>query len=63
MRIGEIMEILIRIKDDYSYGDYRKEAVEETCNLLSKLPRMEEATEYEPACGQIKDCNKKDAQR
>lgn len=52
MRIGEIMEILIRIKDDYSYGDYRKEAVEETCNLLSKLPRMEEATEYEPAYGQ-----------
>lgn len=48
MKIGEIVEILIRIKDDYNYGDYRKEALEETCNLLSKLPRMEEATGYEP---------------
>lgn len=48
MKIGEIVEILIRVKDDYGYGDFRKEAVEEACNLLDKLPRMEEATEYEP---------------
>lgn len=48
MKIGEIVEILIRVKDDYAYGDYRHEAAEQACNLLNKLPRMEEATEYEP---------------
>lgn len=48
MIIGEIVEILIREKDNYSFGDYRKEALEEACNLLDKLPRMEEATTYEP---------------
>lgn len=47
MRIGEIVEILIRIKDDYTFGDVRKEAVEEACNLLDKLPAQEEATTYE----------------
>lgn len=45
---GEVVEILIRVKDDYGYFDYRRQAVEEACNLLDKLPRMEEAREYEP---------------
>lgn len=48
MKIGEIVEILIRIKDNYGFGDCRKEAIEEACNLLDKLPQMEEADEYEP---------------
>lgn len=48
MKIGEITEILIRTKDDYSYEDYRRQAIEETCNLLGRMPRMEEATTYEP---------------
>ena len=48
MKIGEITEILIRIKDDYGFGDYRKEAVEEACNLLDRLPAGEEAISYEP---------------
>lgn len=48
MKIGEIVEILIRIKDNYGYSDYRREALEETCNLLDKMPRMEEAKDYEP---------------
>ena len=48
MKIGEIVEILIRAKDNYTYGDYRKQAIEEACNLLDRLPRMEEATTYEP---------------
>lgn len=48
MKIGEIVEILIRVKDDYGHFDYRKQAIEEACNLLDKLPRMEEAIEYEP---------------
>ena len=47
MKIGEIVEILIRIKDDYGFGDYRREAVEEACNLLDKLTRMEETSTYE----------------
>lgn len=52
MKVGEVVEILIRVKDDYGYGDFRREAVEQACNMLDKLPRMEEATEYEPACVQ-----------
>ena len=48
MKIGEVVEILIRVKDDYGYFDYRRKAVAEACNLLDKLPRMEEAREYEP---------------
>ena len=48
MKIGEIVEILIREKDKYTYGDYRKRAIEEACNLLDRLPGMEEATTYEP---------------
>jgi hypothetical protein len=48
MIIGEIVEILIREKDKYSHGDYRKEAIEEACNLLDRLPPQEEATTYEP---------------
>lgn len=53
MKIGEIVEILIRVKDDYSYTDYRKQAIEEACNLLDKLPRMEEAGEYEPVKNRV----------
>lgn len=48
MKIGEIVEILIREKDKYSFGDYRKEAIEEACNLLDRLSAQEEATTYEP---------------
>lgn len=48
MKIGEIVEILIREKDKYLYSDYRREAIEETCNLLDKLPSQEEASTYEP---------------
>lgn len=48
MKIGEIVEILIREKDNYGFGDCRKEAMEEACNLLDKLPSQEEATTYEP---------------
>lgn len=46
MRIGEIVEYLIGIKDDYPPGSTQEEAVIEACNLLDKLPRMEEATKY-----------------
>ena len=53
MKIGEIVEILIRVKDDYGHLDYRRQAVEEACNLLDKLPRMEEAKEYEPIKNRI----------
>lgn len=48
MKIGEIVEVLIREKDNYVYGDYRKQAMDEACNLLDRLPGMEEATTYEP---------------
>ncbi|MCU7380485.1 hypothetical protein OBO34_19415 [Clostridiales Family XIII bacterium ASD5510] len=47
MKIGEIVETLISVKKDYPFGDYRKEAVEEACNLLDRLPRMAEADSSE----------------
>ena len=48
MKIGEIIEILIVEKDKYGFGDHRKEALEEACCILARLPRMEEADIYEP---------------
>lgn len=49
MIIGEIVERLISLKDshdDLLSTEY--EAIVEACNLLDKLPRMKEATDYEP---------------
>lgn len=48
MKIGEVVERLIYIKDhaDLLDGDYQ--AVIEACNLLDKLPRLEEARSYNP---------------
>ncbi|MFV0241454.1 MAG: hypothetical protein ACK5H4_15625 [Lacrimispora sphenoides] len=49
MIIGEIVERLIGIKDEHNdlfSGEYQ--AIIEACNLLAKLPRLEEATSYEP---------------
>lgn len=48
MRIGEIVELLIGLKDDLPALSKEEEAVIEACNLLNKLPRMEEATTYAP---------------
>ena len=47
MKIGEIVETLISVKKDYPFGDYRKEAIEEACNLLDHIPRMVEADSSE----------------
>lgn len=49
MTIGEITERLIGLKDrhdDLLASEY--EAIIEACNLLDKLPRIEEARTYEP---------------
>lgn len=48
MKIGEIVERLIGIKNDYDLLSFEYEAVLQACNLLDKLPRLEEATAYEP---------------
>ena len=48
MKIGEVVEILSREKDNYSFGDYRYEAIMNACRILEKLPRSEEADTYEP---------------
>lgn len=48
MIIGEIVERLIGLKDGHSdllSSEY--EAILEACNLLDKLPRLEEAAAYE----------------
>lgn len=50
MVIGALIEELIYIKNKYS-GEFsmsEEDTINETCNLLEKLPRLEEATEYEP---------------
>lgn len=50
MIIGAVVEELIYIRDKFR-GDLTKqqdEAICETCNLMDRLPRMEEATTYEP---------------
>lgn len=49
MIIGEIVEKLIGIKDDHDdLHSTEYEAIIEACNLLDKLPRLEEARNYEP---------------
>lgn len=51
MIIGEVVETLIYIKDSPTLSDREREAVIEACNLLDKLPRLAEATEYEQEAG------------
>ncbi|MCD8150561.1 MAG: hypothetical protein LUE92_13595 [Clostridiales bacterium] len=48
MKIGEIVEILIVIKDQQHTRSIEEEALIEACNLLDRLPSGEEATTYEP---------------
>lgn len=48
MKIGEIVENLIYIKDHTALYGQEYEAVIEACNLLDKLPRLQKAAEYEP---------------
>lgn len=49
MFIGKIVERLIGIKDSHEdLLSFEYEAILEACNLLDKLPRLEEATAYEP---------------
>ena len=43
MKIGEIIETLIRIKDRQPVRSREEEALIEACNILENLPRMEEA--------------------
>lgn len=48
MKIGEVVEILIGIKERQRTLSYEEEAIIEACNLLERLPRLEEATTYIP---------------
>ncbi len=48
MKIGEIVETLIGIKDQQEILSREEQALIEACNLLDKLPRTAEATTYEP---------------
>lgn len=48
MKIGEIVEVLIGLKGICPMLSEEETAITEACNLLDKLPRMEEATTYEP---------------
>lgn len=56
MKIDEIIENIkqIRAKKDINfYTDQENEALIEACNLLDKLPRMAEATEYKEVLSEI----------
>lgn len=44
MKIGEIVETLITIKDAQKPLSREEQALIEACNLLARLPRIEEAT-------------------
>lgn len=53
MKIGEVVEELIYLRD--KFGRYNGEltrqqddAICQACNILAKLPNMEEAIGYEP---------------
>ena len=48
MKISEIIEVIIKIKDVQEMQSKEERALIEACNLLDKLPQMEEATTYEP---------------
>ena len=48
MIIGELVEILINIKDSQDVLSREEEALIEACNLLSRLPRLAEASSYQP---------------
>lgn len=56
MKIGEIVEHFIQIRDNRNinyYTEQEDEALIEACNLLDKLPRMAEATEYKEVLSEI----------
>lgn len=49
MIIGEVVERLIGLKDSHDDLENTEcQAVIEACNLLDRLPRLEEAITYEP---------------
>lgn len=48
MKIGEIVELLIGIKDNQQVMSREEEALIEACNLLARLPRLQEAKTYSP---------------
>lgn len=48
MKIGDLVEVLIELRKDVPVRSLRDEALIEACNLLDKLPRLEEATTYAP---------------
>ena len=49
MLIGEVVEILIGIKDRQKVLSREEEALVAACNLLDTLPRTEEANTYKPS--------------
>lgn len=57
MKIGEIVETLIRIRDDYDLLSMEDEAICEACNILDRLPRLEE---YEDVRDLLRKVNFKD---
>ena len=50
MIIGAVVEELINIRDKFrdELRSNQDEEIYEACNLMDRLPRMEEATTYEP---------------
>lgn len=50
MKLGNIVEMLISIKDDYDLAYCERNAINDACNILEKFPRdMEKADAEEVA--------------
>lgn len=47
MHLEDIAEILMRVADDYAYGDYRRHAVEEAYRIINELKRTEDMKNHE----------------
>lgn len=48
MFIGEVIEMLISLMEQVPLMSREEKAINEACNFLDKLPRLERATTYEP---------------
>ena len=56
MKLGEIVEILINIRDEYNFSRKQDAAVCAACNILAELPNMAEDSDIRAALDHI--CHK-----
>lgn len=59
MIIGELVEILIRLRDGHKLSFREDEAVCCACNILDQLPSMEDAYRMKEALAKEKEAKRK----